>query len=92
MAISGLSIAIHPEEPERTAALEALQAVPELTLGPRKGHRIAAVLETDSPREDVRLVRQIQALAGVLTVDVVAVFYAEAFTQGPQGAQAGESR
>lgn len=73
MPISGFSITLADDEASAQASLQIMSRDGRLELGPRKGRRIAAVGETPTTREDRALWDWLNALPGVVHVDVVFV-------------------
>lgn len=68
MPVSGVVVVLTPEPAARAAALEALARDPRVTLGPSEGDSRAAVLESSSTPECGELVRELEAIEGVLAV------------------------
>lgn len=87
MAISGLAIQLSPEPDQRGSALLALEAHPQVELGPSKGNRIAVMLDTPDAHQDRRAVRQLERLPGVLRVDLVCVYFDEKPADAPRASQ-----
>lgn len=68
MPISGLVLTLDLTHLDSTLA--ALGADLRLSLGPREGHRLAVALETESQAADKVAWSDIQALPGVLWIDL----------------------
>ncbi len=84
MAVSGLAILLSPERERREGAISALESHPQVELGPSNGDRIAAVLDTPDTHQDRRVVKQLEALDGVLRVDLVCVYFDEDIEDEPR--------
>ncbi|MFO0836539.1 MAG: hypothetical protein U0638_16350 [Phycisphaerales bacterium] len=73
MAVSGIVVTLSDDRGLAKAALESLSTDPRLTLGERFDRRLAAVAETPSVRDDRDLWDDLNALPGVVRVDVTFV-------------------
>jgi hypothetical protein len=71
MSVSGIAITLGEAPEAQDAALAALARDPSLTLGPRAGTRLAAVLETPSAAADRAAFARLEALPGVVHVGLV---------------------
>lgn len=68
--------------PDPAAALTALASKPEVTIGPPKGVRYPVVLSTDSRQADKALWSWVQALPGVIHVELVFVDFSDLHEEG----------
>lgn len=73
MAVSGIVVTLSDDQALAHAAIESLSADPRLTLGERFDRRLAAVAETPSARDDRDLWDDLNAIPGVVRVDVTFV-------------------
>ena len=71
MSVSGIAITLGESSADQARALSALESDPNVTLGPRAGRRVAAVLETPSARDDRAAFARLEALPGVDHVGLV---------------------
>jgi nitrate reductase NapAB chaperone NapD len=71
MGVSAVAITLCAEPELHHATLAALAAEPAVTVGPRQGPKLAAVLDTDSRPAERVLLSWIEALPGVLHVALV---------------------
>ncbi|MGM0577855.1 MAG: hypothetical protein ACQEXJ_19165 [Myxococcota bacterium] len=77
MAISGLIATLDSDARRAEDAVAALSEHPAVEVGERSGLRLPLVLDTPSWREDRTVYRWIEALDGVLHVDVACVWLDE---------------
>lgn len=76
MPISGLVITLQQNESGQSA-LARIQSTPTFEIGKRDGARLAAVLETKTPKQDKHCWNWLNQLPGVLFVDVVFIHFDE---------------
>lgn len=77
MSLSGIVITLHEDPRLAEAAVARLGGDSRVTLGPRKGTRAAAVLETPSLLEDEAAFEALLETEGVAHVDLVCVYDVE---------------
>lgn len=83
MPISGLVISIDCDKHDRQTVVKKIDDITYIKLGQSSSHRIPAVLETPSPRQDRQTIQEINDIPGVTFIDVVFVH----FDQEEEGTQ-----
>ncbi|MCA9217076.1 MAG: hypothetical protein KDB27_28605 [Planctomycetales bacterium] len=70
MPVSGLVVSLSSEKLPRDEALQEIRCEPRIIMGTLKDNRLAIVLDTDSQAEDQQLWNWLEALPGVVLVEV----------------------
>ena len=78
MPVSGLVVTFSDDKLISDQAFNAIESNPQINIGPRNDKRMAIVLDTDSNLKDRFLWDWLNALPGVLFVDVVFVGFENA--------------
>ena len=70
MPVSGLVLTLAEDRLERQGALDALAAIPDVTLGDLSGIRLPVVTESDTLTEHHRLWKVLEEIEGVHLVQI----------------------